>query len=424
MGTQSTWGQHTSNMSDEKSWLILEYGSGTINAGLSGTSDDPADAPTSMFRTCIGRPNYELSIGADDKAQYLFDAALVARDEDGTIVQGGLAGICKLSWPMSRGVIKDYGTHQADMQEIWKDYIDETAKVVVPFDRENPEDCDIDGIILSEPCLNSLANRKTVAEYWMEEQKAPKIFFGLQSIFGMMGDACISGVAVTSGDGVTEVLPMYENYSLRHAYQRINWAGKDVTNWLRRELHKADCALETSSDELILMDMKKASGCLRIANHGELEEEKAKLEEKKFESFLPDGTSVHIGAECVTVPEIVFNPMSAGNDVPGLAELVKQCVDACPKDTKGSIFKKIECFGGNTMFPGFKERLDAELSVTLKHDGLAKVRCQLDREIKPWMGAKILSENSTFQNPENKMWLGQAEWNELGSARVSAMSQC
>merc|ERR1712086_1058248 len=71
-------GQHTSNMSDEKSWLILEYGSGTINAGLSGTSDDPADAPTSMFRTCIGRPNYELSIGADDKAQYLFDAALVA----------------------------------------------------------------------------------------------------------------------------------------------------------------------------------------------------------------------------------------------------------------------------------------------------------------------------------------------------------
>jgi len=407
---------------EEKSWLILEYGSGTINAGLSGTSDDPADAPTSMFRTCIGRPNYELSIGADDKAQYLFDAALVARDEDGTIVQGGLAGICKLSWPMSRGVIKDYGTHQADMQEIWKDYIDETAKVVVPFDRENPEDCDIDGIILSEPCLNSLANRKTVAEYWMEEQKAPKIFFGLQSIFGMMGDACVSGVAVTSGDGVTEVLPMYENYSMRHAYQRINWGGKDVTNWLRRELHKADCALETSSDELILMDMKKNGG-FKVAPYGKLADASDALEQSKSEYTLPDGTKVPIGAECVTVPEIVFNPMYAGNDVPGLAELVKQCVDACPKDTKGSLFKKVMFFGGNTMWDGFKDRMDQEMTEKLG-DGLCKSICKPDREILSWNGARTLSGLSTFQDPANKMWLSAADYNESGSDRIVMMSQC
>jgi len=407
-----------SNMTtDEKPWLILEYGSAKINAGAADN-----DTPSFVARTCVGRPNYELSIGADAADTVLFDSKLQAKDVDGNDVPGGLAGIAKLSWPMSRGVIKEGPQHQADMELIWKDMNENSLRSTLA--QSDDEDCDIAGVILSEPCLNSLSNRKKVAEYWMEDEHVPKIFFGLQSIFGLIGTACTSGVAVMSGDGVTEVLPMYNDYSLRHAYQRINWAGKDVTNWLRRELHKADCALETSSDELILMDMKKASGCLRIANHGELEEEKAKLEEKKFEYFLPDGTSVHIGAECVTVPEIVFNPMSAGNDVPGLAELVKQCVDACPKDTKGSIFKKIECFGGNTMFPGFKERLDAELSVTLKHDGLAKVRCQLDREIKPWMGAKILSENSTFQNPENKMWLGQAEWNELGSARVSAMSQC
>ena len=399
---------------DDQDWLILEYGSAKINAGCSSK-----DFPEFQPRTCVGRPNYELSIGADAAETVLFDSKLQNKDSEGHNVPGGLAGIAKLSWPMSRGVIKE--GHEADMEMIWKDMNAENLKLTLA--QSDDEDCDIAGVILSEPCLNSLSNRKKVAEFWMDEMQVPKIFFGLQALFGLLGTACTSGVAVMSGDGVTEVLPMYEYYSMRHAYQRINWAGKDVTNWLRRELHKADCALETSSDELILMDIKEKGG-LRIAPHGKLKEEKAKLEENKCEYTLPDGTSVYIGAECVTVPEIMFTPMSAGNDVPGLAELVKQCVDACPKDTKGSIFKKIECFGGNTMFEGFKERFDAEMSVTLKHDGLAKVVCRPDREIKPWLGAKMLAENSTFRNPENKMWLGQADWNELGSARVCLMSQC
>ena len=402
---------------DDQDWLILEYGSAKINAGCSSK-----DFPEFQPRTCVGRPNYELSIGADAAETVLFDSKLQNKDSEGHNVPGGLAGIAKLSWPMSRGVIKDYGTHQEDMQMIWKDLNDH--KLRLQIETTDEDDSDIAGIILSEPCLNSLSNRKKVAEFWMEEMKAPKIFFGLQSLFGLLSTGASSGVAVMSGDGVTEVLPMYEYYSMRHAYQRINWAGKDVTNWLRRELHKSSVALETSSDELILMDMKAKSGLFRFAAHGKLEEEMEKLEASNSEYSLPDGTTVHIGSECVTVPEIMFNPMNAGNDVPGLAELVKQCVDACPKDTKGGIFKAIHCFGGNTMFDGFKERFDAEMSVVLKQEGLCKVNAKAQRLIQPWCGARMLAENSTFQNPEYKMWLGQAEYQELGNARVSAMSQC
>ena len=49
-----------------------------------------------------------------------------------------------------------------------------------------------------------------------------------------------------SGDGVTQVVPVYEGYSLPHAFERIDLGGRDVTNHLMQLYRKNGYNFHTS----------------------------------------------------------------------------------------------------------------------------------------------------------------------------------
>jgi actin-related protein len=392
---------------DETPWLIMDYGSGTIQAGLSDN-----DAPRFMPKNCVGEPNYEMLQANSEIEDLLFHENLEH--------PGRKSGICKLHWPMSRGVVKDWQR----MRKIWNYVLGERMLRIGVDARESPDECDIAGLFLTEPCLNSVRNREKVAEYWFEEQGIPRMFVGLQAVCALFSEGKSTGVAISSGDGVTEVLPVYEYYGMRHAYQRVNWGGKDVTNWLRRELHKADVALETSADELILWDMKE--NLCYLAGFGKFEEECQTLRETPREYSLPDHSVVKLNEQIIAVPEIIFNPLKAGKDVPGIHELAKQSIDMCPMDTKEGLFKNIICCGGNTLFRGFQERFQGEMENILGEDTKTKVFCPPDRQIKPWLGAKIICQVDHFTrgSGDTKMFVDRKDWDEKGVSCVARMSEC
>ena len=49
-----------------------------------------------------------------------------------------------------------------------------------------------------------------------------------------------------SGDGVTQVVPVYEGYSLPHAFERIDLGGRDVTLYLMQLYRKNGYNFHTS----------------------------------------------------------------------------------------------------------------------------------------------------------------------------------
>lgn len=57
-------------------------------------------------------------------------------------------------------------------------------------------------------------------------------FIAIQAILTLYAQGLLSGVVVDSGDGVTHICPVYEEFALPHLTRRLDIAGRDITRYL------------------------------------------------------------------------------------------------------------------------------------------------------------------------------------------------
>lgn len=62
-------------------------------------------------------------------------------------------------------------------------------------------------------------------------------YIAIQAVLTLYAQGLISGVVIDSGDGVTHICPVYEEFSLPHLTRRLDIAGRDITRYLIKVGH-------------------------------------------------------------------------------------------------------------------------------------------------------------------------------------------
>ncbi|XP_020292265.1 actin-related protein 2 isoform X1 [Pseudomyrmex gracilis] len=380
--------------------IVCDNGTGFVKCGYAG-----ANFPAYIFPSIVGRPIIRAvnKIGDIDVKQEYCIRDLMVGDE-----ASKLRSMLEISYPMQNGIVRNW----EDMCHVW-DYTFGKEKMNI-----NPRECKI---LLTEPPMNPITNREKMIEVMFEKYGFAGTYIAIQAVLTLYAQGLISGVVVDSGDGVTHICPVFEEYALPHLTRRLDIAGRDITMYLIKLLLLRGYAFNHSAD-FETVRMLKEKLCY-IGYNIETEEKLALETTVLVESYtLPDGRVIKVGGERFAAPEALFQPHLINVEAQGIAELVFSTIQAADIDIRTELYKHIVLSGGSTMYPGLPSRLEREikqlyLQRVLKNDTTKLNKFKIKIEDSPrrkdmvFMGGAVLAE---ITKDRDSMWITREEYEEKG----------
>ncbi|XP_056398003.1 actin-related protein T2 [Hyla sarda] len=357
--------------------VIFDNGSGLFKAGLSSDT-----APRSVISSVIGRPRSDHSLVEASRRQYYVGEEAQA-----------LRGILNLTYPIEHGIV----TSWSDMEKIWQHMYNCELHIQ---SSEMP-------LLLTEPPLNPTNNREMMAEVMFESFSVPAMYVALQSTLSLYASGRTSGLVMDIGDGVTNTFPIFEGFHLHHAGNRLNVAGRDITEYFTRLLTETGLSFVSSSEKETARTMKENLCYVAL----DPKEEMGKDPDSCLAKYtLPDGKVITVGDQRFRAPEILFTPSKNGVEAPGVHTMIYNSILSCNLDIRRPLFENILLSGGSTLFQGFEDRVHSEVTTLAPETVKVKVIAPSDREIAAWIGGAVLTNLESFKD----MWITAMDYKEHG----------
>ncbi|KAJ9284605.1 actin family [Paecilomyces variotii] len=264
----------------------------------------------------------------------------------------------------------------------------------------------------------------------------------LHSLFGDPGkqitDSSVVPIecllVVDSGYSHTTVTPVYKGRPLQRGIRRLDLGGKHLTNYIKEMVSIRQYNVV---DETYIMNEVKEAVCYVTGDFsGDMERtwkgnrkrgqpdpgegvvvdyvlpdpnankkgfvrpHDPFLNAKKRKSLLSGvgGESLSedvlvLGNERFTVPEILFNPSDIGMKQAGIPDVIMQSLSVLPTALQAAFLANVLVVGGNSLIPGFMERLYRDLRQIASAECEVRVRRPKDPIRSTWLGASRFATN-------------------------------
>ena len=213
---------------DENTIAIIDNGSGMMKAGPAGD-----EAPSVTFPSIVGRPkNTSAMQGVTQKDKYIGDEAQSKR------------GVLNLTYPIANGIVSDW----EDMEAVWYHTFYNEMRITPS---------EIQGVLITEAPRNPKENREKMLQIMFETFEVNNTYVAIQAVMSLYANGRSTGLVVDSGDGVSHTVPVYEGFSIPHAIEKMEIAGRVITNYAQKLLLEQGHSLTSSAELEIVKDIKE-----------------------------------------------------------------------------------------------------------------------------------------------------------------------
>eukprot|EP00483_Globobulimina_turgida_P003250 UN03255 len=201
-----------------------------------------------------------------------------------------------------------------------------------------------------------------MTKFAFDELKCLKFFLMPRSVLALYASGRTTGIVVYSDYECTEIVPVYEGYSIRAACKKINFGKRDILDYLDENKYNETDILKLKDGMDLFFD--KINICVEIW-------------------------------ECILSVTKLY-----------------------PDDerVRRDYLQNIVLSGMNTCYSGLSERIKDEMIKLVSNitDANVKVIAPPEREQSAWIGGSILGSLSTFK----AMWITRAEYEGNGASVV------